>query len=150
MCWVGLQWVWSGVFGPGGASGSHCKQPARYSLRTAQHCGLSLNWSRQATLSRGEASLPHLDLTHSAASTHSCGNGGVACKLPVPVKEASPEHQLNPDFINPTHFLGPEHASHLPRLPGSCLSQTARATETPALLHTPPFLTRPCFSGAQF
>lgn len=43
-------------------------------------------------------------------------NGGAACKLPVPVKEASPGHQLNPDFINPTHFLAPSKPPHVPHL----------------------------------
>lgn len=75
-------------------------------------------------------------------------NGGVACKLPVPVKEASPEHQLNPDFINPTHFLAP---SKPPSSPGTVLT-LPELPEPPKPQHfcTPPFLTRPCFSGAQF
>lgn len=45
-------------------------------------------------------------------------NGGAACKLPVPVKEASPYHQLNPDFINHTHFWALEQVPRLHTLPG--------------------------------
>lgn len=44
--------------------------------------------------------------------------GGAACKLPVPVKEASPEYQLNPDFINPTHFFARSKRPQLPYLVG--------------------------------
>lgn len=74
-------------------------------------------------------------------------NGGAACKLPVPVKEASPDHQLNPDFINHTHFLALEQVPRLHTYLAGCQSHP---NPSHLHMHTPPFLTRPCFSGTQF
>lgn len=71
-------------------------------------------------------------------------NGGAACKLPVPVprKEASPEHQLNPDFINPTHFLGPDQRPPPLLRYRACLLGVVdcQSHQYPSPLHTPPLL----------
>lgn len=145
----------AGAAGVEGENSSHCKRASLHSPHSAQHCALQLTlFETSQTSNTFTWRRTFLTLTHLGTAPTHMRNGGAGCKLSVPVvpvKEASPGHQLNPDFIDTTPFLAPEQAS-----PGTVLKSAylllPRPPEPPKpqpSAHTP-FLTRPCCSGTQF